>query len=297
MDKYIEDHTDPLTNTRRAKRQDLALYLEHAMNENAVPMLYDLTRGAVEQFIAARLDAGDAPATVNRRLGSVKHLARTSERMFPDFRNTVGNVHPLNIEPPQPLSFTDGEIDLLRSAARCEPNSFKQARAMLILDLGLYLGLRCAEMCDLVIGSFRDDVVSVRGKGRTFRDLPLHPRVKATLTAYLNERSIVGPPLPHLPLVTASWPRQVRVNRVNEKTVYKIVHDLGEAGGVKGAHPHRLRHTFVRLLLEATNYNLPLVSYAARHANVQTTMRYRTPFRSELTAAFAKMGTDTEPDK
>jgi site-specific recombinase XerD len=304
MVTYMHNSTDAESHTGRAKARDLELFLEHAESYGApespknargdVPMLWDVTRGMVERFIAWRLSEGDAPSTVNRRLATVRHFAASCERTFPDFRSEVTGIRGIDAEPPVPLSFSDDEMFRLRAAAMKHPEPFRARRARLILELGASMGLRCFEMTGLTIASFFPDGLAIRGKGRKFRQLPIHPRVRTAHALYMPERLAIGPGLPHLPLLVASWPRQMTVKRLNEKTVYTLIRELGDAAGVEHAHPHRLRHTFVKKLLETSGNNMALVAYAARHSNIQSTLRYATPFRTELEAAFANMDCDDD---
>lgn len=90
----------------------------------------------------------------------------------------------------------------------------------------------------------------------------------------------------------------VTVNEVSDrvfdrdvKTLWRWVRDMGELAGVR-VHPHKLRHTFATILLEATG-DLQLVQQAMGHANVSTTTRYtmRTDdkLRKELGKAWKHM--------
>lgn len=304
VSNYMHDSSDPDSHTGRAKARDLALFLEHVEASmasqgsedapGALPMLWDITKGMVERFIAWRLAEGDAPTTVNRRLATVRHFTAACERTFRDFKSEASDIRSLDVESPQPLSFTDDELFRLRTEAHKHPEPFRAMRLRLIIELGASQGLRCSEMCNLTIASFFPDALAIKGKGRKFRSLPINPRVRTAHARYLPYRLDIGPALPHLPLLCAAWPKQMTVKRLNEKTVYTLIRELGDACGVEHAHPHRLRHSFVKTLLE-TSGNIALVAHAARHSHIQSTLRYATPFRAELEAAFEKMGKSDEP--
>ncbi|HEY1246072.1 MAG TPA: site-specific integrase, partial [Hyphomicrobiaceae bacterium] len=79
----------------------------------------------------------------------------------------------------------------------------------------------------------------------------------------------------------------------NRQAVYRLLGDLAQQAGlvgegddqVDGLHPHRLRHTFVTLLLDR-GVPLAAVQDAARHASSDTTRRYdraRTGWREHPT--------------
>lgn len=66
--------------------------------------------------------------------------------------------------------------------------------------------------------------------------------------------------------------------------VWKLVRGLGERSGVKGLHPHALRHACAVELLRRTK-NLRAVQQHLRHRDIQTTTVYATLTRGELADA------------
>jgi integrase len=79
----------------------------------------------------------------------------------------------------------------------------------------------------------------------------------------------------------------------NRQAVYRLLAELAQQAGligegddqVDGLHPHRLRHTFVTMLLDR-GVSLAAVQDAARHASSDTTRRYdrsRTGWREHPT--------------
>jgi integrase/recombinase XerD len=104
-------------------------------------------------------------------------------------------------------------------------------------------------------------LLTVRGKGGTVHELPVHAWLGERLTSYLHGRS--SGPL----LLTHSGARLTRWQ------VRRTVERVCKVAGVPQVHPHALRHAAVTLALQA-GAPLHRVQDLARHASPVTTRRY-----------------------
>lgn len=150
------------------------------------------------------------------------------------------------------------------------------AKATLTLFL-IETGVRVSSAQKLRLRQVDFDSKTVRElwtKRTKFQDFALSPEMAAVLRFHVTVNEVSD-----------------RVFDRDVKTLWRWVRDMGELAGVR-VHPHKLRHTFATILLEATG-DLQLVQQAMGHANVSTTTRYtmRTDdkLRKELGKAWKHM--------
>jgi site-specific recombinase XerD len=172
--------------------------------------------------------------------------------------------------PRLPIYLTEPERDaILEVALDSAPRGVPAGgiRNAAIIGVGLYAGLRVAEIChldrtdvDLEVGTIR-----VReGKGGKDREVPLHTFAADLIRAYLSTRVDSEPAL----FVSR------RRTRISVRAVQRMVVALAEDTGLaKHVSPHKLRHTFATLLLEA-DVDLRTIQELLGHESIATTEIY-----------------------
>jgi integrase len=65
-----------------------------------------------------------------------------------------------------------------------------------------------------------------------------------------------------------------RLWKWSRQYAYEVVRETGDEAGVKGLHPHRLRHTYASILLNQKGAPLKFVQQQLGHSSSLTTMRY-----------------------
>lgn len=138
----------------------------------------------------------------------------------------------------------------------------------LVVLIGLYLGLRRAETAGLQWEHFDRDWVTVVGKGRRRRTLPVHPVLAERLT---DGEGFLFP----------SRDGQIRPATVNDR-----VHRVADTAGLRSISSHCLRHTCATRLYEQTN-DIRLVQRFLGHSSTTTTERYTRVTRQRLAAGVA----------
>ncbi len=169
-----------------------------------------------------------------------------------------------------PVYLTERERDeLLEVAFDRSPRGVPagQLRDLAILMIGVYQGLRVAEICaldrhDVDVESL---ILTVReGKGAKDRILPLHRDVAAVVREYLSSRFDTSPAL----FLSR------RGERISTSQVRRMVKAAAaEAGIAKNVSPHKLRHSFATLLLER-GVNIRVVQELLGHSSLETTQIY-----------------------
>ncbi len=153
-----------------------------------------------------------------------------------------------------------------------------------LLNLLLYAGLRVAEAAalqvnDLTIGERSGKVIVRAGKGRKYREVPLHREARRALRDYLAVRpSGQGDSL----FLGQRGP-------LSERGIQLRLVALGKAAGVE-VTPHVLRHTFGTRLLREADADLVTVSQLMGHESVVTTTLYTQPTEADLAEAVEGMG-------
>jgi site-specific recombinase XerD len=195
------------SHTAKAKRYDLQYFLLTAkeISEYPKPLLSDFTSSLVEIFIEKRLQQGEKPSTVSRRLATVKHLARIIAEERTDFLNPcrqIKNTSP-TVERPKALAITEMhelESKLLDSLkenyhmllleidnTKLREKLFKKLRNSTLISCFIGTGLRSDELRVLRCDQVSDDIqwlINVRTKGRKFRKVYLPKQLQEPLKNY-----------------------------------------------------------------------------------------------------------------
>lgn len=227
--------------------------------------IFSLTRADVQQFVA-HLSARKKASTITTVVSAI--------RAFAHWTNQEHAVHGLRFpRPPSILETAPKSLDrrerlrLLRAVER-EGN----LRNIAIVYVLLYTGLRVSELCSLS----RDDVVirersghvHVRNtKNQVSRTVPLPSEARYHLLRYLAMRTD-----DHPALFLSNLRRPLSVRQVQE--ILKRY----------GVHPHTLRHTYIRTLIEQ-GVDIATVAQLAGHKDINITRRYAKPTFEEMGAA------------
>ena len=163
-----------------------------------------------------------------------------------------------------------------------------------ILEVLYGCGLRVSELVglDRREALLEEELLLVLGKGSKERVVPISGAAMHALVAYLD----AGRPQ----LVRAARPKDavflnVRGGRLSRQSVHTLCEKYGRLVGIKGLHPHTLRHSYATHLVEG-GADLRVVQELLGHASIATTQIYshvdRTHVRFEYLTAHprAKLG-------
>jgi site-specific recombinase XerD len=287
---YIVNYASGVRHTERSKKKDLEHFLKFLKTIRRVKDVgeltwRDLSTSVIEKFIEDRLRVNESPATVRRRLATIKHFCRTLSETLPEFLNPARSVKPPGVDILRPKSLPDSELAEVidyTNELRSTELSFKKLRDITLVETFLATGLRADEIRKLRRGQIADCgewLHDVRTKGRKFRKVYLPEQLRQSLATYLNARSaylteqkvpLSGKTDKGLPLFVSAFRANVTEldsYRLSEKSVWRIVKKIAKT------HPHKLRHTFATKLLDRTN-DIRLVAQALGHSDVRVTMKY-----------------------
>ncbi len=287
---------DRSAHTIAAYQNDVAAFFAWLETQLGKPVLpVEVTPFDVQRYRDALENAGRQPAGVNRRLAALRGFFAWAIAAGHASINPVQSVKGVRQDPRTPKALTAQEVYRLQREAAAQ-RQLAQARAgdavtptlvdalrdEALLNLLLYTGLRVSECAALrvedVVLSGKDPRVIVRsGKGRKYREVPLHKTARQALEAYLAVRSTDRGNALFLGQRGALGARGMQ---------FRIA-ALAEAAGVEDVTPHVLRHTFATRLLREAGADLVTVAALLGHASIATTQIYTQPSASDKAAAVA----------
>ena len=202
-------------------------------------------------------------------MSSLRSLFRVLDRNGHATNSAIGAVRtpkpPRSV--PKPLA-ADEALDLLRAAGEAQPEPWQAARDVALMSLLYGCGMRLGEALALTRRQIpRGDAMTITGKGRKQRLVPLLPAVIEAVAAYL--KLCPHHPGPEGPLFVGA-----RGKALNPGVVQRQMRILrGRLGLAETATPHALRHSFATHLL-AGGGDLRTIQELLGHASLSTTQRY-----------------------
>ncbi len=267
--------------TLEAYRRDVEQFLEFLTGHlGGAPSLKDLAAlkpADVRAFLAARRAVGIGSRSLMRTLAGVRGFARYLERNGKGKVGALAAVRTPKIGKtlPRPLSVTAarrvGDAELLAGDATAP---WVQARDAAVLALLYGSGLRISEALGLKradFGAGGRDAITVTGKGRKQRMVPVLPQVQKLVADYVALCPYDLPPDGPLFVGVKRGPKGGPLSaRVVQLSMARL---RGALGLPETATPHALRHSFATHLL-ARGGDLRSIQELLGHASLSTTQIY-----------------------
>jgi site-specific recombinase XerD len=304
---YLTGNAAGDTHTARAKRLDVAKFLNFLVRYRRVSTQEALSVSAwdfsaTQHFVDDALRQGESPATVARRLATLKHMGRSLAERIPGFINPARDVKSPKLQTMRPKSLSADEVALVREKATARSgikNSFGRLRNETLIEFLLDTGLRADEVRTLRRGQLNDQlewIENVKTKGRRFRRVYITRTTRDRLRYYLENRSYelkrsfpsltktVDDKLPLFISLYRAHPSEPTSFQMSPKSVWRAVRECSVDTNL---HPHLLRHTYAVDLLDESR-DIRLVAQALGHSDVRVTMRYTERGDEEVAAALEK---------
>lgn len=272
--------------TLRAYGDDCDRLLDFLVDHLAGPVsekaLANLSPADIRAFITRRRAEGLGPRGVQRALAAVRsffrHLTREGILDNPAARAVKSPRIPRTL--PRPLS----EEDAARALAEAGEEKLKWlgARNVALLSLLYGAGLRISEALALRRGDAPlGDMLTILGKGRKERVVPLLPVVREAVETYATAIPFAGARDTPLFLSRRGLPMSAR-------EAQGLMQSLrGRLGLSERATPHALRHSFATHLL-AGGSDLRSVQELLGHASLSSTQIYTRLETRQLGETYAR---------
>jgi len=162
------------------------------------------------------------------------------------------------------------DVDQAAQFVEVKGNDFIACRDRALLELLYSSGLRLAEIVSVNLTDIdlREAMITVTGKGKKTRSVPVGSAAIKAIGEWLEHRNIFARPEELALFITQ------RGSRISHRAVQMRLQQLSlEQGMDNPVHPHMLRHSFASHMLESSG-DLRLVQEMLGHANIATTQIY-----------------------
>lgn len=282
---WLADERRVSAHTLDGYGRDLAAFLgflsDHLGGEPRLADLAVLKPADFRSFLAKRSSEGLGRTSMARAMSSLRSFFRYLDRNLQIHNPALGTVRtprpPRSL--PKPLA-ADEAMETIDSAADLQDEPWMAARDTALLTLLYGCGLRLGE----ALAMNRNDVpwgevMTITGKGRKQRLVPVLPAVSEAIALYLQQCPYAGDG--SAPLFVGA-----RGKRLNPGVVQRQMRRLRSLLGLpETATPHALRHSFATHLLSGGG-DLRTIQELLGHASLSTTQRYTEVDAGKLTAVY-----------
>jgi len=266
-------------------RRFLAFLTNHLGGAPTLASLGALKPLDLRAFLAARRKAGIGSRSLMRQLAALRSFARHCDRHGLASSSAFAAIRGPRVDKtlPRPLSAESARaVTDIDSRAGEDRDAWVLARDAAVLALLYGAGLRIAEALSVRRGAAPvdgRDSLTVTGKGRKTRTVPVLAPVSAAISAYLELCPYRLPPDGPLFVGARGGPLSPRI-------IQLAMERLRNALGLPDtATPHALRHSFATHLL-GRGGDLRAIQELLGHASLSTTQGYTKIDASRLLAAF-----------
>ncbi|HUZ91185.1 MAG TPA: tyrosine recombinase XerC [Methylocella sp.] len=282
-ERRVSPHT--ASSYARDLRQFLQFAAVHFGKPPSLTTFKSLAPSDLRAFLAARRDTGAGSRTLARQLAGLRSFTRYLERNGHGQALALTALHPPKIQRglPKPLR-ADAACQLVHVDARAGENrpQWIIARDAAVLALLYGAGLRISEALAITCSEAPvggRDVLTIVGKGRKTRSVPVIAPVQQAIEAYL---ALCPYPLAaEKPLFVGA-----RGGPLGPRLIQLAVERLrGALGLPDSVTPHALRHSFATHLL-GRGGDLRTIQELLGHASLSTTQAYTAVDSARLLEAY-----------
>ena len=242
---------------------------------------------ALRRYAASLSESGQAPATVARKLASLRGLFRAQVELGARSENPAELLSSPKRTQRLPRVLKASEVAALLD--RIPATTALELRDRSLFELAYASGLRAEELVRLDVESVQFDSESVRveGKGGRTRLVPVGEHALGALQRYLA-RGRPALALAHQPaLFLSKSGRRLSTSDIRRRLRTWARLAAARAPALAQAHPHALRHSFATHLLEG-GADLRAIQELLGHASISTTQVYTRVEAARLRSAYAR---------
>lgn len=266
IDDYLEAARNLSELTRRNYRRDLEQLVAYC-DQHGIDSWSEVDVHHMRGFVAWRHRRGIGGRSLQRNLSAIRSFFRYLLEAGAVRHDPVRGVQTPRTPRRLPKLL---DVDQVRQLLEIEGDGPLVVRDRAMLELFYSSGLRLAELVGLDCRQLdlADAVVSVTGKGRKQRTVPIGRHARNALRAWLKSRAELA-----APEETALFVNQ-RGRRLTARGVQLRLRQWAQRQGLPlHVHPHMLRHSFASHMLESSS-DLRAVQELLGHADIGTTQIY-----------------------
>jgi len=282
----VQNHSTQSVRFHRHGYQNFRRYLSehlHLPEEEFKALIF-----GIEAWVRWNRTNGRGPVTTNTYWRALHGFFNDLEKRD-DVQNPFRGLKAPPLPTRLPKALSPDECRRILRAAENYPweNRFERARALAILSVMIYAGLRRSEVRKLEMQDVKleEGVILIRrGKGRyggKDRTAYIPAELRLYLRAYLTERAgrhLVGPEF---------FTTLLRKKGISQDLLKRLVTRVREASGVTFTL-HSLRHSYVTWLLRS-GVPIHVAQELAGHADITTTAGYLRVFDEDKQAAVRRL--------
>ena len=258
--QHLSEHT------RRAYARDLAQFVQYCETAG-LKSWGRLDPALVKGFVAKRHRSGIGGRSLRRGLSAIRGLLRHLQKLGQVSTNAAVDILTPRSERRLPHAL---DVDQAAQLMSVNGDGALDVRDHAILELMYSSGLRLSELVgvDLAHLDLDDAMVTVTGKGRKSRKVPVGRHAQVALKAWLSCRGEIAGAGENALFVSR------RGSRISVRSVQqRLRHWAVRLGLPVHVHPHMLRHSFATHMLESSG-DLRAVQELLGHADISTTQVY-----------------------
>ncbi len=286
---YIRAILERSEGTVRQYRYDLVLFFRYLISDDRMLVPEDeaweaIDISSVDDSFLRSIQLSDLYgyigwlATTRKTAPATRARRSSSLRTFFDYLTTKAHVLDdnvaANLESPKQVKrlprhlSLDESRELLQAASRSDTRFSTRDYAMLTLFLNC--GLRLSELCGIDLSSWRDETLTVVGKGNKERTIYLNGACISAIEDYLPDR--IKPIKEDKDALFISRLGK----RVTPRAVQNIIKKYIMSAGLDPARysTHKLRHTAATLMYQYGEVDIRSLQALLGHASVATTEIY-----------------------
>ena len=272
--------------TLAAYDADLEQFAEWA-RRGAITDVREIDRRLLRRYLAYLGERRYARRTIARKTSAIRSMLRWAVLHDLIALNPAEDLATPKLDRPLPRVLKEADASRLCDLPRQDDAVGTRDRAVLEVLYGS--GLRVGELCALDLDDLdlRAQTVTVTGKGRKDRQVPLSEPARRALERYLSSaRPSFFRADGMAPVPTAVFLNQ-RGNRLGPRSVRSLVAKYLRGDGAPVVGPHALRHSFATHLLDG-GADLRSVQQLLGHESLVTTQIYTHVSTERLKAVYEK---------
>jgi len=266
INQFLTDSLSHSANTKRAYESDLEHWVQH-LNNCDIKSIEDLSVSyglkGFRSYFSELISNGLKRSSVARKLSAIRKFLSYAESTSDQALSWSSLIQTPKYQSPLPRFLKIDQAQALIDTI--DPTERFGLRDKAILEVIYSAGLRVSEAVSLNQGDIDwvSGWITVMGKGKKERRLPIGPKTIAALASICDQKNH------HEPVFVNS-----RNTRLNQRSVRRILSKhLLKAGIDQHLSPHGLRHSYATHLLSA-GADLRSIQELLGHARLSTTQKY-----------------------